>query len=83
MRRSFQADSKAGSPSARALILEPPVLLLDEPFAALDAITREELQDDLLKLFRSRNTTVLFVTHDIREAVYLADRVAGNGSRGS
>jgi NitT/TauT family transport system ATP-binding protein len=61
---------------ARALILEPAILLMDEPFAALDAITREELQDDLLGLCRSRKTTVFFVTHDITEAVYLADRVA-------
>jgi len=61
---------------ARALILEPSLLLLDEPFAALDAITREELQDDLLHMCRSRKTTVLFVTHDIAEAVYLADFVA-------
>jgi NitT/TauT family transport system ATP-binding protein len=61
---------------ARALILEPALLLLDEPFAALDAITREELQDDLLQMCRSRRTTVLFVTHDIAEAVYLADRIA-------
>jgi NitT/TauT family transport system ATP-binding protein len=61
---------------ARALILEPAILLMDEPFAALDAITREELQDDLLRLCRSRKTTVFFVTHDITEAVYLADRVA-------
>ena len=61
---------------ARALILEPSLLLMDEPFAALDAITREELQDDLLHLCRSRGTTVLFVTHDITEAVYLADRIA-------
>ncbi len=61
---------------ARALILEPSLLLLDEPFAALDAITREELQDDLLKMCRLRRTTVLFVTHDIAEAVYLADRIA-------
>ena len=61
---------------ARALILEPALLLLDEPFAALDAITRGELQDDLLHMCRLRRTTVLFVTHDIAEAVYLGDRVA-------
>ena len=61
---------------ARALITEPEGLLMDEPFAALDAITREELQDDLLQLASLRKTTVLFVTHDIGEAVYLADKVA-------
>ena len=61
---------------ARALILEPPLLLLDEPFAALDAITRSELQDDLLRTCHRRGTTVLFVTHDINEAVYLGDRIA-------
>ena len=61
---------------ARALMLEPPLLLLDEPFAALDAITRAELQDDLLRSCREQGTTVLFVTHDINEAVYLGDRIA-------
>jgi NitT/TauT family transport system ATP-binding protein len=61
---------------ARALILEPTLLLMDEPFAALDAITREDLQDDLLRMCRERRTTVLFVTHDINEAVYLGDRIA-------
>ena len=61
---------------ARALITKPEGLLMDEPFAALDAITREELQDDLLQLASLRQTTVLFVTHDIGEAVYLADKVA-------
>lgn len=61
---------------ARALILEPALLLLDEPFAALDAITRAELQDDLLAMCRARRSTVLFITHDIGEAVYLGERVA-------
>ena len=49
---------------------------MDEPFAALDALTREELQDELQRLCRARGTSVFFVTHDIGEAVYLADRVA-------
>lgn len=61
---------------ARALTVEPEILLMDEPFAALDAITREELQDDLLRLAEDRRTTVLFVTHDIAEAVYLGDHVS-------
>jgi NitT/TauT family transport system ATP-binding protein len=61
---------------ARALIQKPSMLFLDEPFAALDAITREELQDDLLKLCQLHQTTVLFITHDISEAVYLSDRIA-------
>ncbi|OLS34491.1 ABC transporter ATP-binding protein [Bacillus sp. MRMR6] len=61
---------------ARALIHHPSMLFLDEPFAALDAITREELQDDLLTLCDHEKMTVLFITHDISEAVYLSDRVA-------
>ncbi|AWN50773.1 ABC transporter ATP-binding protein [Methylobacterium sp. 17Sr1-1] len=60
---------------ARALVTQPDLLLLDEPFAALDALTREELQDDLLRLCASRGTAALFVTHDIAEAAYLGDRV--------
>ncbi|MGB0575536.1 MAG: ABC transporter ATP-binding protein [Alphaproteobacteria bacterium] len=60
---------------ARALIREPAFLMLDEPFAALDAITRAELQDDLLRLCEHQKTTVLFVTHDIAEAAYLGDFV--------
>ncbi len=67
-------QSRAGL--ARVLLTSPPALLMDEPFAALDAITREELQDDLLRLVTMRKTTVLFVTHDIAEAVYLGDQVA-------
>ena len=61
---------------ARALLLKPPLLLLDEPFAALDAITREDLQVDLLRMCRAQGSTALFVTHDIGEAVYIGDRVS-------
>jgi NitT/TauT family transport system ATP-binding protein len=61
---------------ARALMGSPTLLYMDEPFSALDAITREELQDDLLRLCELHQMTVLFVTHDISEAVYLSDRIA-------
>jgi NitT/TauT family transport system ATP-binding protein len=60
---------------ARCLAQKPKLMLMDEPFGALDAITRQSLQDEVLKLTREHGTTVVFITHDLEEAIYLGDRV--------
>ena len=60
---------------ARALAINPEILLMDEPFSALDEFTREKLHEDLLRIWQRTNKTVVFVTHNIAESVYLSDRV--------
>jgi NitT/TauT family transport system ATP-binding protein len=60
---------------ARALVMDPKILLMDEPFASLDAQTREAMQEELLRIWAQAKKTVLFVTHQIDEAIYLSDRV--------
>lgn len=66
---------------ARALAIQPSVLLMDEPFSALDAQTREKLQRDLQKVVAETGTTTIFITHDIREAIFQADRVVVMSAR--
>ena len=60
---------------ARALINHPKILLLDEPLGALDAFTRMRMQDEVLRLWEARGTTMVLVTHDIDEAIYMSDRI--------
>ena len=66
---------------ARALVTEPELLLMDEPFAALDEITRFKLNDDLLQMWQSLRTTVVFVTHSVFESVYLSSRIVVMAAR--
>ncbi len=60
---------------ARALVGDPDVLLMDEPFGAVDYVTRNKLQEDLIRIWQQRRKTIVFVTHDVGEAVFLADRI--------
>jgi NitT/TauT family transport system ATP-binding protein len=73
--RQLSGGMKQRVALARVLVMSPKVLLMDEPFGALDSFTRMDMQSELVKLWQRQPSTVLFVTHDVEEAVYLADRI--------
>ena len=79
--RQLSGGMKMRVSIARALVTRPDILLMDEPFAALDEITRNKLNDELLELFAHRNLTVIFVTHSVYESVYLSNRIVVMSSR--
>jgi len=79
--RQLSGGMKMRVSIARALVTRPKILLMDEPFAALDEITRIKLNDDLLDLFARRGLTVIFVTHSVYESVYLSSRIVVMSSR--
>ena len=79
--RQLSGGMKMRVSIARALVTRPQILLMDEPFAALDEITRIKLNDDLLELFSRQGLTVIFVTHSVYKSVYLSSRIVVMSSR--